>query len=77
MVSKTWNEIAADWLRVHPGWHESREIAGAVGYPDPYRFTGILHKALGVQWKWRGALVQMMWRFKGACDAGDIVGGES
>jgi len=61
---QTWNQLAADWLREHPGWHESREVAEGIGYQSPDHITGILHCAPGVEWKWRGALVQMIWRFR-------------
>lgn len=61
---KTWAEIAADWLRANPGWHESREIAEGICYPSLDHITGILHRVPGVEWKWRGALVQMIWRLR-------------
>jgi len=63
-MSKTWNQLAADWLEAHPGWHETNEIAEAIDYPSPHHMSGILHLARGVEEKWRGPLIQMLWRFK-------------
>ena len=45
----TWAETAVVWLREHPGWHKTREIAEAIGYPHPRSFAQVLAQAQGLE----------------------------
>lgn len=60
MAAFLW-ELAESWLKAHPGWHETREVAEGLGYLYPSYMAQILHRVPGIKWQWRGAMVQMLW----------------
>jgi hypothetical protein len=61
-MSSFWAQEAEKWLRENPGWHNTRKIAEGVGYDGAYHnFSEHLHQIKGIEYLWRGPLVQMLW----------------